>query len=311
MRSIMHDPSAMASGSRPDVPVVFAMPGYESFAGELATLAGAQRSELDCRRFPDGETYVRVLGDPSGEDIWLVCTLARPDLQFLPLVFASRALRSAGARSLTLVAPYLAYMRQDRAFHAAEAISSRIFADLIGREFDRLITVDPHLHRYASLGDIYVIPTIAVHAAGLIGSWVRDHVPSPVILGPDAESAQWIEKIAAAAGCPWNVFRKERRGDREVALTPPPLKGYANNTPVLADDIISSGATMLEAATLLIAGGLQAPYCIAVHALFDEKTASEIRGVAQELLTTDTIPNGYSAFGVAPLIARQLATAMA
>lgn len=291
--------------------LVFAMPGNDELADELASVAGSSSARIEFRRFPDGEGYVRIGGEPRNKDVFLVCTLAHPDEQFLPLVFAVRALRAAGAKSVTLVAPYLAYMRQDRAFHAGEAVSSRIFADLIGREFDRLITVDPHLHRYASLGEIYTFPTTVVHAGAMIGTWVGDHVRAPVVLGPDAESMQWVEEIARVARCPWTVFRKERSSDREVQLTAPALEQFGKRTPVLVDDIISTGATMIEAAKVLIAAGMQQPHCIAVHGLFGEATVSELRAVTQSLLTTDSVPNPYARLKLAPLIAEQLAPSSA
>lgn len=284
-----------------------AMPGNSDLADELALLTASEVQPIACRTFPDGESYVRTRGDARGADAFLICTLARPDAQFLPLVFAARALRAAGAKTVTLVAPYLPYLRQDRAFHEGEAISSRIFADLMGREFDRLVTVDPHLHRYASLDEVYSIPTTVVHSSALIGAWVRDNVNEPVILGPDSESAQWVEDIARHAGCPWTVFRKERHGDRNVQLSPLALDLYRERQPVLVDDIISSGATMIAAARFLMTTGMRAPHCIAIHALFDQTTASELRGLAQSLSTTDSVPNPYVQFSVATPIATELA----
>jgi ribose-phosphate pyrophosphokinase len=285
------------------------MPGNEQLAGEIAKLTGSASARIECRRFPDGESYVRLGAESVHEDVLLVCTLARPDEQFLPMVFAARALRADGAKTVTLVAPYLAYMRQDRAFHPGEAISSQIFADLVSREFDGVVTVDPHLHRYSSLGEIYRIPARVAHSGELIGRWVRENVRLPLVLGPDAESAQWVEEIGRIAGCPSAVFHKERRGDREVQLTPPALRLDQARTPVLVDDIISSGATMREAAKLLIAAGMRRPYCIGVHALFDESIATELSNFAERLLTTDSIPTPYGAFIIAPLIAEQLAVA--
>lgn len=291
--------------------LVFAMPGNDALADALASVAGSSSARIEFHRFPDGESHVRIGGEPKNQDIFLVCTLAHPDEQFLPLVFAARTIRAAGAKSVTLVAPYLAYMRQDRAFHTGEAISSRIFADLIGREFDRLLTVDPHLHRYASLDEIYKIPARVVHAGAMIGTWVRDHVSAPVVLGPDEESTQWVEKIARVARCPWAVFGKERSGDREVRLSAPALKPFGKRTPVLVDDIISSGATMIEAAKMLIAAGMPPPHCIAVHGLFGEATVAQLHGVMRSLLTTDSIPNPYARLKIAPLIAEQLAQSLA
>jgi ribose-phosphate pyrophosphokinase len=287
----------------------FPMPGNEDLAHELAVRTASGTGRIESRHFPDGETYVRVHGDAKDQDAFLVCTLARPDEQFLPLVFAARVIRATGAKSMTLVAPYLSYLRQDRAFNGGEAVSSRIFADLIGREFDRLVTIDPHLHRYASLDEVYDIPTTVVHAGQLIAVWVRENVNVPVVLGPDEESAQWVEEIARGAGCPWAVFRKERHGDREVQLTAPELDAYRHCTPVLVDDVISSGTTMKEAAKLLLAAGLPAPQCIAVHGLLTEETAAELRRLTQSLLTTDSVPNAYGQLKVASLLAEHLATA--
>ena len=282
------------------------MPGNADLADALAVHTGSEAGLIETHRFPDGETYVRI-HDAADEQSFLVCTLARPDEQFLPLTFAARAIRALGAKTLTLIAPYLAYLRQDRQFKEGEAVTSRIFADLISCQFDALITIDPHLHRYASLSEIYGIPTTVVHTAEVIGAWVRQNVKAPVVMGPDKESEQWVEEVARHAGCPWAVFQKERHGDRNVRISPPNLEAFADRTPVLIDDIISSGATMIGAAKLLLDAGLPPGFCVAVHALFDEPVSAELASLFQEVLTTDSIPNQFSRFQVAPLIAKQLA----
>lgn len=282
------------------------MPGAEALGTELAQLTGGVSEPVETRRFPDGETYVRVPPNLSGQDVFVTCRLSPPDLQFLALVFAARAARSSGAKTLKLIAPYLPYLRQDRIFRDGEALSSTIFADLVSREFDGLVTVDPHLHRYSSLAEIYTIPTMVLSAAKLIGQWVRDHVESPIVLGPDAESEQWAKAIADAAGAPWATFSKVREGDRQVRLRAPDLQPWRGRQPVLVDDIISSGTTMLEAARYLIGEGFRAPHCAVVHGLFDPDTAERLKEFSSGLVTTDTIPNAYSDIAIAPLIAAEL-----
>lgn len=285
----------------------FGMPDNQHLAVELASLTASETGDIETRRFPDGETYLRVHSEPDGRDTYLVCTLADPDRHFLPMMFAARTIRASGAKTVSLIAPYLAYLRQDAEFNPREAVSSRIFADLISREFDSLTTVDPHLHRYWSLDEVYSIPTAVVRTSELIGAWIRENVSSPVVVGPDAESAQWVEAIASSAGCPWSTFEKVRHGDRSVRLVPPNASEFRGLTPVLVDDIISSGATMIGAARILQAQKWEAPYCIAVHALFDATTATHLKALTRALLTTDTIANEFSHFRVAPLIAEQLA----
>lgn len=283
--------------------VFLAMPGSEDLADRLAKLCSSESSVVEVRQFPDGEDYVRVPADVAGHHIFLVCRLSRPNSQLLPLVFAARTARTLGAAEVILIVPYLPYLRQDRVFHEGEALSSKIFADLIGREFDGLVTVDPHLHRYESLDEIYEIPTTTLSSAGIVGAWVRDNVENPVILGPDAESRQWAERVAAAAGAPWATFGKQRHGDRSVSLEVPDLAKWRGHVPVLVDDIISSGMTMIEAAKAVRAAGLPAPYCIAIHGLLDQETGRQLEELSARLLTTDTVLNPYSQFGVAPIIA--------
>jgi ribose-phosphate pyrophosphokinase len=284
----------------------FGMPGNTDLADDLAVHTGLEAGSIETRRFPDGETYVRIQG-AADDQSFLVCTLARPDKQFLPLTFAARAIRESGAKRLSLIAPYLAYLRQDRQFKEGEAVSSRVFAALVSREFDALVTVDPHLHRYASLGEIYCIPTKVVQTSEMIGAWVRHNVREPVVMGPDKESAQWVEDVARHAACPWAIFRKERHGDRDVTLTSPNLDLFGDCTPVLIDDIISSGATIIGAAKILLDAGLRPGFCIAVHALFDARVSTELASLFEAVLTTDSIPNRFGRFQVAPLIAKALA----
>ena len=180
-------------------PIFLPLPGNGKFAVGLAGLLGGEVGRMETRRFPDGETYLRLLSEVAGRDIVLVCTLDRPDTKLVPLLIAADAARELGALSVGLVAPYLAYMRQDQRFQNGEAISSRSFARRISDAVDWLVTADPHLHRYASLGDIYDIRAEAVHAAAPISDWIRTHVERPLIIGPDSESEQWASAIARRA----------------------------------------------------------------------------------------------------------------
>src|SRR5690606_41795229 len=100
----------MSDGRR----LLLALPGNEGFTRRLAHHLDAQAAIVETRRFPDGESYVRLLADPAGRAVDLVCTLADPDAGFLRLAFAADAARDLGAAEVNLVAPYLAYMRQDR-----------------------------------------------------------------------------------------------------------------------------------------------------------------------------------------------------
>ncbi len=285
------------------VPLVFALPGNEVLAGRVCAALGWPLGDLEARRFPDGERYIRFLDDVAGRDIVLVCTLARPDDSLMALYLAASIARELGARRRFLVAPYLAYMRQDARFKPGEGITSAHFARLISGLCEGLITVDPHLHRHHDLGEIYSVPTRVVHAAPQIARWIADHVERPVIVGPDGESEQWVAQVASVAACPFTVLRKIRHGDRDVEVSVPDAAALRDRTPVLVDDIASTARTMIAAATHLRTAQLAPPVCIAVHPIFagDAYDALQAVGVAR-VVSCNTIVHATNAIDMsAPL----------
>ena len=269
-------------------PLLFELSAAEGLASSLCHDFGLERGELSRRQFPDGETYLRLLTDVAGRDVVLFCTLDRPDGKVVPLLYAAAAASDGGARSVGLVAPYLAYMRQDKAFHPGEAVTSATFAGLLSDAFDWLVTVDPHLHRYPSLDAIYSIPSIVVSAAEPIAEWIGRHVERPLLIGPDEESAQWVERIAALAGASSTVLRKTRRGDRDVSIAPEGMTLPADATPLIVDDIASSARTLIEAVGLLPAGHRPA-ICVVVHAIFAGDAFDALKAAGPTIVSTNSV----------------------
>lgn len=290
-------------------PLAYAFPRNEGFTARLIQAWPAQRGGLSLHRFPDGETRVRLEPLPAGSDVALVCTLDNPDAKVLPLLFAAGAARELGARSVGLVAPYLAYMRQDRRFNPGEALTAAHLARLVSGHFDWLVTVDPHLHRYRALADVYSIPATAVSAAAPVAAWIRGNVRAPLLVGPDAESAQWVAAVAALAKAPHVVLEKVRNGDRDVAVSVPDVERWRDRTPVLVDDIISSGRTMIATVRHLVAAGLPAPVCIGTHAIFAARAYEDLGATgAARIVTANTIAHPSNDIDVAPLVAAAVAT---
>lgn len=286
--------------------LILPMPGNEAFSAALARAGGGELGRLETRRFPDGERYLRILSDVAGRPVDIVCTLANPDPDFLTLVFAADAARDLGAVEVNLVAPYLAYMRQDRRFQPGEAVTSRTFARVVSASFDRLITVDPHLHRYKALSDLYTLDTQVLHAAPLLADWIAREVKQPLIIGPDEESEQWVSAVAEWAGAPHVVLRKIRHGDRDVEIAIPDLSRFQDRLPVLIDDIASSGRTLVEAAAQLPQQGLRRPVCVVVHGVFAGESYAQLSAVAERIISTDSVPHPSNAISLAPLVTQAM-----
>ncbi|HKK16957.1 MAG TPA: ribose-phosphate pyrophosphokinase-like domain-containing protein, partial [Gammaproteobacteria bacterium] len=153
--------------------------GNEAISEGIAKRLDIVHTTAEVHRFPDGECRVRIEPACAGKRVIIACSLHLPDQAIIPLLFLTETLRDYGTERIYLVAPYLAYMRQDIRFHEGDGISARYFARLLSGYCDTLITVDPHLHRINSLDEIYTIPAYVVHAAPVVAGWIHDNISHP------------------------------------------------------------------------------------------------------------------------------------
>lgn len=289
-------------------PLLVAMPQNEKLTNDLAATLGWDTGRLEIRAFPDSETYLRFIDSPANRPVALICTLCQRNEKVLPLLFAAATARELGASKVGVVAPYLAYMRQDRRFKPGEAVTSREVARLLSDAFDWLVTIDPHLHRYSALSDIYSIPTHVVHAAPLISEWIKANVIDPFIIGPDSESEQWVTAVAGDVGAPYTVLDKVRHGDRDVEIRLKDVGRWRKRTPVLVDDIVSTGRTMIEAVRLLISQGWPMPVCVAVHGLFADDADVELARAGACVVTSNSVPHATNAIDIVKSLAASMST---
>ncbi len=247
-------------------------PDKSSFSAQLARRLRTTPKPIAIHRFPDGESLVRVHPTVARHAI-VVCALDAPNAKLIEVLQAADALRRSGVRRVTLVAPYLPYMRQDAVFHPGEPLTQQVFAGLLRQGFDRVLTLEAHLHRIAALSA--VIPGRSISAAPAIAEWIQHTAPGALIVGPDSESAPWVRAIARRAGQPWLVGNKRRLGDRRVEIDFAACETVKHA--VLVDDIASSGVTLAVAARALRRRGIEQIDAAVVHAIFAADALRRIR----------------------------------
>lgn len=285
--------------------LIFALTDDEALVRSVTRPLGAEPAELQRRRFPDGETYLRVVHPCTGRRVVVVADLAYPDPKIPALLFLGETLRELGALRIGLVVPYLPYMRQDKRFQDGEAVTSRQFARWLSRTYDWLVTVDPHLHRYPRLDAVYSIPAYVIHAAPRLADWIAARVETPLLIGPDAESEQWVGQVAEHIAAPYLVFNKQRLGDTYVRVHGQELSRWRKHTPVIVDDVIASGQTMLETIRYVRTQGLKKPICAAVHGIFaGDAYKSLLTAGAAEVVTCRTVTHAAARIEIGDLIAR-------
>jgi ribose-phosphate pyrophosphokinase len=272
----------------------------------LAQQLRVDSSAVQVHRFPDGESLVRIR-PPAGTHAVVVRSLWDPNAKLVETVLAADALRRAGACRVTLVAPYMPYMRQDTLFAPGEAVSQRVIGAWLGSSFDAVLTLEAHLHRVRTLGAV-VAPAYArsLPSAPLLAAWLRQrHPPATLIVGPDAESRPWVEALARRVRLPAIVCDKRRLGDRSVRIALP--ASLRQRRAVIVDDIASSGATLAAVARALRAAGVTTVDALVVHALFGPGAIPRIRraGVGR-IVSCDTIAHPTNAIPTATVLARAL-----
>ena len=284
--------------------MILGYPDYQQQTKQLAKLLDMPYGLINVHAFPDGESKVQ-LPPTVPPHIYLFRSFKYPNTKLIELMLTCETARLMGVERITLVAPYLCYLRQDIAFHPGEAVSAIIVGKFISNYVDDLITVDPHLHRINKLSDVFnVKKAINSSAAPLIATYIQQHIKDPLLIGPDEESAQWLEQLSKSYPFETVVGKKIRTGDRNVSVSLPPYE-YLNRNIVLVDDMISTGHTISEAAVEAFLSGANSVSCIVTHSLLNHEDYHHLRDIGiKALWSTDSIPHITNKIELAPLLAQ-------
>jgi len=277
----------------------------------IARKVGLNASEAEIKRFPDGEKYLRVDDDVTGQDVVIVQSIdhTSDDLLFEYFLLCD-TIRGLGARRIIGVLPYFAYARQDSQFNPGEAVSFRTVAKLIEDVgTSELFSVDMHRHRIGRASDVFNIPVHNLAAAPLLAEYVRSNTPleRPVVIGPDEESEQWAQAAAKVIGADHDVLQKKRLTAEKVQILTMRSLPVRGRDVLLIDDIISTGDTIVSASKMLKEQGARRVIIACTHPILAHDALARIYATGAEIVVgTDTVPSPISHVSVAPLIAGAL-----
>ncbi len=277
-------------------------------AKELATALSIPSCCIQVHSFPDGESKVRITPVEGTAIIFL--SSDKPNEDLLHIAFAASALRENGASRVVLVIPYLCYMRQDKAFNEGEAVSQKIIGSFLSIYFDRLITVDPHLHRIDDLQEVFPACRADSLSANMLIADVFDpeyNADNALLIGPDSESRQWVSAIAERTNIPFIIAQKIRRDDRDVHISLPKGESPAGKHTIIVDDVISSGMTVIRCAEALVKANAASIEVVATHVLCSDTDLARLRRAGiSNVRSSDSIHHSTNNIHLAPLLAQAL-----
>ena len=271
---------------------LFGLSANHELAEAVADELHQPLSQIDIKRFADGEVYERVLESVRGDDIYIVAPIAEEaNDAFMEIMIAVDALRRASAAHINVVIPYFGYARQDRKAKSREPITAKMVASLLEMDgIDRVLAVDLHADQLQGFFDIPV-----------------DHLQA----APDHTGAGRARKFADLVNAPWGVVNDN------VAMTTPEspdaiVGEVAGRRAIIVDDIVDTGRRVQMTARALRANGATDVFVVATHAVLSGDSAQRL--AADENIShyifTDTLlmPEAkqsakFTRLSVAPLLA--------
>ncbi|MDD4307911.1 MAG: ribose-phosphate diphosphokinase [Thermoplasmata archaeon] len=267
---------------------------------ELARQTGCRMADVEIRRFPDEEGYVKVKESLKGQDAVIV-QATYPDPNLVELFLLQDAVRNSGAESVTTVVPYFGYARQDKSFTEGEAVSARLMAKHISLGSDRAFTVDIH---NVSVLEAFSVPVKNLSAMPAIGRFLAENSVDAIV-SPDEGSKARASIAAQAAGCQWDFLQKKRIDGNTVEIKPKNLD-VSGKTVAIVDDIIATGGTVIKAAEQLRSQGAKKVFAACTHGLFTGGSLPKLQAACDRVLSTDTLERPTSEISAASCIAEAL-----
>lgn len=215
-------------------------------------------------KFPGGEVQVRVNGKEAFKQVVVtISKKVRCSDDIMELLLTVDALRRSGSKQLKLVLPYVPYAQQDRVMVPGEALSIKVFADLLNScKFEEVEIWDPHSDVAVALIDnARVVPQEELVKWAFTGesskritnskqeAWLKNCI----LVCPDAGARKKILKVAGRFGTEKIVYADKVRDVSTGEIT-----GTSVNTDlvtiiedskfVIVDDICVGGRTFIEIA---------------------------------------------------------------
>lgn len=270
--------------------------GGKHLEDELRNLGG-KILEVELRKFPDGEKYVRVLGS-AGKTTVISSIFVPQDERIVELLLLGDALREVGVEKLRVIVPYFAYSRQDRVTKDGEPISVRAIMKALGLYYDELYVFDlhnPETLRYFPGNAVNLSP------ARIIADYFREKLGEGIVLAPDKGALGRARAVAEKLGLEYSHFEKRRVSPTEVEMIPVDIDVRGKNV-LIIDDIISTGGTMIKAAQILRKLGAGRIFVGVTHGVFADGAVERVSEAVDELAVTNTIPTPVSKISIVPEI---------
>jgi len=274
---------------------VFAGPGNPDLAMAVADWLGVPLGRMHYSQFADGENYVRFEESVRGTDAYIIQPTCPPvDTNLVVLLEAIDALRRASTWRITPVIPYYGYARQEKKSAPREPIMAKLVADMLTTAgATRVMCLDLHADAIQGFFNIPVDHLTAVNLfTEYFGSKMQDGMSDVVVVSPDEGRVKKVRKVVHALKAPLAVGYKHHPGHMVTEVTH--LAGdVRDKVPVIVEDMITTGGSIIQAVDALLAHGCTPQIHIAAtHGILARNAVERLcaRPEIAEIVITDSVP---------------------
>lgn len=253
----------------------------------------SQLIAIEISKFANDEKRIWINDDKllKNQEVCLIQSFNAPvDEHIIETLLIIDALERLGAKSVTLIIPWLGYSLQDKVFRPGEAIAAKVIADIISNHFvDRIFLLDLH---NSSIPGFFSVPTYHLFADEIFIDYLKKEIDldQALIASPDFGGIKRARIFAEKIGLDIVNIDKSRNLDtgRVIAhdLHGPSVE---NKTIVVLDDVIISGSTVIESAALLKKKGAKKVYFIASHGVFCNGLEKIANSEVDQVIVTNSI----------------------
>jgi len=271
--------------------ILFSGTSHPVLAKEIADLLGIQLGQISINRFPDNEVFVQLLESVRGKDTFVLQTIAlNPDTYLIELLIIVDALKRASARSITAIIPYYGYCRQDRKDKPRVPVTAKLVANLLEKAgVTRILTMDLHSGQIQGFFDV---PVDNLSGKPVLAKALKKVSPSNlVIVAPDIGSIKRARVYAKHFKCELAIIDKSRTNATDVK-TLHIIGDVKDKDVLLADDMSSTGRTLVSAAKACREKGAKRIFAAVTHGILVGDAVEEIhKSPIEALLISNTIPH--------------------
>ena len=242
--------------------------------------------EYDYFTFSGGEPHIKIITQFSDIEKVIITHRIQSFNDVGLLLLAVNALKNMGVKTLDLLLPYFPAARQDRLMVSGEALSVKVYADIINSQNFNTVTVfDPHSEvTPALLNNCKVIDNFS-----FIEKVTNQLDNNLVLISPDGGALKKIYKVAAYLQN-YEVIECSKSRDVKTGKLSG-FKVYADDLQqqdcLIVDDICDGGGTFLGLAKELKAKNAGKLYLAISHGIFS-KGFESLEKDFQKIFTTDS-----------------------